>query len=393
MEMPRILHVDMDAFFASVEELLHPELVGKEVVVGGDPTGRGVVSCANYAARKRGVHSAMPLSQAARLAPRAVFVRGSFEVYKDFSFRIYDILQDFTPEVEMVGMEEAYLDLHGCEHLWGSEMAAADLIRHRVARELGLPCTIGLASNKLCAKVASKCGKPRGILMVPDGSEALFLEGLSVGVIPGVGGKTLQVLTSLNVRTAGDLARLPEAVIKGALGPAAVALLQRAQGVGSSILETEPSDAKSVSRETTFAVDVPPDADILKEHAFYLMQRCCRTLRQSGKACSNLCLKLRYEDFTTVQRSQKVFPPSNNELGLWPVLEELFGQALQRRQRVRLIGVKLSGIVAAVAQYNLFAAQAKRRDQLLPVLDGLRDKYGFAAIDWGRSRPRPSEKG
>jgi DNA polymerase-4 len=129
---------------------------------------------------------------------------------------------------------------------------------------------------------------------------------------------------------------------------------------------------------------------MLKEHAFYLMQRCCRTLRQSGKACGNLCLKIRYEDFTTVQRSQKVLPPSNNELGLWPVLLDLFEQALQRRQRIRLIGVRLSGIVTAVAQYNLFADQEKRRDQLLPVLDGLRDKYGFAAIDWGRSKPRPS---
>ena len=387
--MPQILHIDMDAFFASVEELLHPELAGREVIVGGDPQGRGVVACANYPARARGVHSGMPLSQAARLAPEAVFTRGSFGIYGEFSRRLRAILEDFTPEVEMVGLEEAYLDLRGCRHLWGTELAAAHQIRRRVGEELGLPCTIGIAGNKVCAKIASKCGKPRGILLIPDGSEASFLDGLAVGIIPGVGGETLEVLASLNVRTAGELARLPEEVVKGALGPAAVTLIRRARGDGSCQLSTDPGQAKSVSRETTFASDISPEDDLLREHAFYLLQRCCHTLRQSGKACGNISLKIRYADFTTVQRSTKVVPASSNELELWTLVQELFATALQRRQRVRLIGLRLASLVPGMAQHSLFAREQLRRDRLLPVLDHLRQRYGFGSIDWGRSRPRP----
>ena len=245
------MHIDLDAFFVSVEQVLNPELKGKPVVVGGKPDRRGVVATASYEARAFGLHSGMPLATASRLCPQAIFIEGSFPRYRDASKRFMAILADFSPYLEPMGLDEAYLDATGFESIHGSIRQMAAAIKKRIKDELGLCASVGIASCKVVAKVASDLSKPDGLLEVPAGEERSFLAPLPVGQLPGIGKKSERVLKGLGVNTIGQLAALPSGILKSHFGAAGVIIHNHANGIDDSKVEP-PGEAKSISRETTF---------------------------------------------------------------------------------------------------------------------------------------------
>src|SRR5712671_3214624 len=307
--MKTIFHVDMDAFFVSVEELFDPSLKGKAVVVGGRANERGVVSAASYAARKFGVHSAMPLRTAHKLCPQAIFVEGHRERYVEYSHRVYEVLQKFSPRVEMASIDEAYLDLTGTERLLGPPLAAAHSLHNAVRAATNLNCSIGAASSRLVAKIASDQAKPHGILWIAPGREARFLAPLNVRKIPGVGKVTERNLHACGIRKIGDLARLDESFLEERFGKWGLALAGKARGEDAGawfdgeIPETgEGGDPKSISHENTFSVDTA-DAGIIDAMLVRLSEMVARRLRDHRIYTRTVQIKLRYSDFATFTRS------------------------------------------------------------------------------------------
>ncbi|MFQ6672810.1 MAG: DNA polymerase IV, partial [Candidatus Tectimicrobiota bacterium] len=278
-----ILHVDMDAFFIAVEELYDPRLRGRPVIVGAAPDGRGVVSAASYEARRFGVHSAMPIARARRLCPHAVFLRGDFARYRRASRRVFRCFEPYTPKVESLGLDEAYLDLTGCGRLLGHPMAVAARLQREILSAAGLPCSIGVASSRLVAKVASGLAKPRGLLRIPPGAEAAFLSPLPLHRLPGVGPATLRALRALGLTTVGDLAALDRSLLERTFGQAAGASLwRRARGLDSPRGPFTPSEMpKSIGRERTFAEDVH-DRNRIEATLSALVQRSATAMRAQG---------------------------------------------------------------------------------------------------------------
>ena len=301
-EHAAILHVDMDAFFVSVELLERPELVGKAVIVGGGPEQRGVVTSASYEARKFGVHSAMPLRTAGKLCPHAIFLPGHHHKYGEWSDRVATILGRFSPVVEMVSIDEAYLDLSGTERLHGPPLAATDKLLRMITRETGLPCSGGLASTRLVAKVASEQAKPRGLAWVAPGSEALFLAPLAVRKIPGIGEVTERALRALGLETVGQLAEVPQENLEKIFGQWGMALYRKARGGDSYefVIDAEP---KSISHNHTFGEDTN-DTEVLVSMLSHLSQKACKRLREAGLATRTLTLTIRYTGFDTYTRAK-----------------------------------------------------------------------------------------
>ncbi len=297
-----ILHVDMDAFFVSVELLAHPELRGLPVVVGGQPDQRGVVSAASYEARRYGIQSAMPLRTAGRLCPDAVFLDGHHQLYAEWSDRVAAILAKYSPVVEMVSIDEAYLDLAGTERLNGAPLAAAHKLLLEIGEKTGLPCSAGLARTRLVAKVASDQAKPHGLLWVPAGMEAEFLAPLGVRKIPGIGKVTEAALKSLGIETLGKLAAVPLEKLEGTFGQWGTALYRKARGQDSYefFVDAEP---KSVSNNHTFPFDTD-DRTALGSTLSHLCQKAAKRLREAGLEARTLTLTIRYAGFHTITRSK-----------------------------------------------------------------------------------------
>src|SRR5882757_5752483 len=287
-----ILHVDMDAFFVSVELLDRPDLRGKPVVVGGRPDQRGVVSAASYEARKFGIHSAMPLRTASRLCPHAVFLDGHHEKYSEWSDRIASILAKFSPIVEMVSVDEAYLDLSGTERLHGPPLAAADKLLRTITRTTALPCSGGLATTRLVAKVASDQAKPRGLLWVAPGREERFLAPLPVRKIPGIGKVTERALRALSIETVEQIAALPQEKLEKIFGQWGTALFRKARG-GDSYEFVVDAEPKSISHNHTFGEDTD-DTVALTAMLSHLSQKACKRLREAGLATRSLKITSRY---------------------------------------------------------------------------------------------------
>jgi len=376
----QILHVDMDAFFVSVERLHDPSLVGRPVVVGGDPEGRGVVASASYEARKYGIRSAMPMARARRLCPRAVFIRGDYEKYARASARLFRLLRRHSPSVEPVSIDEAYLDLTGTRRLLGHPVEAAERIRREIEEELGLSASVGMASNKLVAKVASRCAKPSGLLYVMPGREASFLSPLPVGMLPGIGEKTGTHLRRLGIRRIGELARLDEELLRIAFGRTGSFLRASAMGLGEETLDEDRGPARSVSRERTFETDTT-DPDVVVPTAFALAESACSSLREDGLVARRVTLKLRYSDFRTVTRSAPLPEPTAMDRLVFPALVELVNRAWERRTRIRLVGVSLSGLGPAHCEIDLFEDSVERRlVSLYRGIDAVRRKYGPRSI-------------
>ena len=378
------MHIDLDAFFVSVEQVLNPELKGKPVVVGGKPDRRGVVAAASYEARAFGVHSAMPLATASRLCPQAIFIEGNFPRYRDASQKFMAILADFSPYLEPLGIDEAYLDATGFESIHGSIHQMAEKIRQRVKDKLGLCASIGIASSKVVAKVASDLSKPDGLLEVPLGKERSFLKPLPIVKLPGIGKKSEQVLKGLGVSTIGQLATLPLDVLESHFGAWGKLIHDHANGIGNDKVEP-PAPAKSTSRETTFAKDTR-DVTLLKATLRYLSERVGSDLRQKEKLAKCVTLKLRYADFTTTTRQQTLTQASDTDQTIFETGLRLLKNELPReKQAVRLIGIGVSNLVEAGRQRDMLDSSALRLERLNTVIDRIRKKYGFTAIQTGRT--------
>jgi len=379
-----IIHIDLDAFFVSVEQAEHPKLKGKPVVVGGRPDRRGVVASASYEARSFGIHAGMPLASAYRLCPQATFVEGSFPKYRDASQRFTTILADFSPYLEPVSLDEAYLDATGFESLYGSIHQMAVAIKQRIKDELGLCASIGIASCKVVAKIASDLSKPDGLLEVARGDERSFLSSLPIAKLPGIGKKTERILRGLGINTIGKLSTTPLSALKSHFGASGELLHRYASGIDDRKVEP-PSAAKSISRETTFSKDTK-DRSFLQATLRYLSERVGSQLRQQDKQAKSITLKLRYADFTTITRSHTLSQATDTDHTIFDTGIKLLMKELTReKQPIRLIGIEVSNLVEPGRQLDMLDASAQRLEQLNKAIDRIRNKYGFTAIQTGRT--------
>src|SRR5579864_141765 len=383
--LPRtIFHVDMDAFFVSVEELYDPSLKGKAVVVGGQRNERGVVSAASYEARKFGVHSAMPLRTAAKHCPHAIFVDGHPERYRECSEKVFKVLSAFTPQVEMASIDEAYLDMTGTERLHGPPLKAANNLHRRMKTETGLNCSVGIGGSRLVAKVSSGQAKPNGLLWIISGEEAKFLAPLDVREIPGVGKVMETHLHALGIKKVGDLARLEESELSQRFGKWGLALAGKARGedaggwfdseVGADI------DAKSISHEHTYNEDTA-DPDRIESTLMRLSEMVGRRLRESGFYARTIQLKLRYKDFTTLTRAHTLASPTQLDTEIFEQIRALFRKNWRAGMPVRLLGVHASSFTAQPDQINLLEGNRQQRwKDAMAAADRLRDKFGESSV-------------
>ncbi len=379
-----IIHIDLDSFFVSVEQVLNPELKGKPVVVGGRPDRRGVVATASYEARAFGLHSGMPLVTAARLCPEAIFIEGNFARYREFSRKFMAILTDFSPFIEPMGIDEAYLDVTGFESIHGSILQMAVTMKQRIRGELGLCASVGIASCKVVAKVASDLSKPDGLIEVTPGEERHFLAPLPVGKLPGVGKQTVKIMKNLGVHTIGGLSRTPSYTLKSQLGTAGEVLHRFANGIDDRKV-LSPGEAKSISRETTFGEDTR-DRSFLQATLWAQSEKVGADLRKKDKQAKCVTLKLRYADFSTITRSHTLRESVDTDRAIFETGIGLLERAMATEiQAVRLIGIGVSNLVEASRQATLFDSSARRLAELNKAIDRIRNRYGFDAIQTGRT--------
>jgi DNA polymerase-4 len=386
-----ILHLDVDAFFASVEEILDPSLKGKPLIVGARPEQRGVVASASYAARAFGVRSAMPTAQALRLCPQAIVLPPRHKVYRDYSARMMAILSEYSPLIEPLSLDEAFLDVTGCQARWGPSTSSglgspeelAHQIQERLEVELGLSASIGLASNKLVAKIASGLEKPRGFVVVSHGEEAEFLAPLPVEKLWGVGEVTAGNLHEMGISTIGQLARLPAPQLQARFGRRGCDLYRQARGMDDSPVVVE-REEKSLSREMTFAEDIG-DRQVLRKKLLSLSESVARRLRKRGLQGRTVKLKLRYADFTTLTRQVTLDASTDLEQVIFDQAARLLEKAWDRQRKVRLIGVGVSKFEPPEErQLSLFEGtgegKVEKLRRLSQAVDRIREKYGDEAI-------------
>lgn len=379
-----ILHIDMDAFFVSVELLARPDLRGLPVVVGGQRDQRGVVTAASYEARKFGVHSAMPLRTAAKLCPPAIFLDGHHELYGEWSDRVAAILGKYSPIVEMASIDEAYLDLSGTERMHGPPLAAAHKLLLEITATTGLPCSGGLAATRLVAKVSSDQAKPRGLVWVAPGSEAAFLAPLAVRKIPGIGKVTESALKALGIDTVGQLQKVPLERLEDTFGRWGTALFRKAHGIDSYefFIDAEP---KSISHNQTFGVDTN-DRALLESTLSRLCQKAAKRLRDAGLHAKTVSLTLRYSDFKTISRSHTLAEPCDLDETFFRTIHELFANAWNGISMLRLVGVELAAFSSGVEQLDLLdPGRREKLERLTRAADQLRDRFGFSKLQFGGS--------
>ncbi len=389
--MRTILHLDLDAFFCAVEELHNPSLRGKAFAVGGRPEERGVVASCSYAARRFGVRSAMPMSRALRLCPGLLVISHHRGNYGEMSEKVMQRLHDLSPLVEQISIDEAFVDI---SDLRESPETIACRLQKRVNDELGLPCSVGVAANKLVAKIATEVGKksgkqgepPNALTIVPPGTEAAFLDPLPADMLWGVGPKTAAKLAGVGIKTIGDIARRPAADLVRWFGENGRDLHRHARGVDERPIVTE-YEAKSISQETTFARDVSDDkalADTLRE----LSAEVGRRLRKSDLAGTTVKIKLRWPDFTTLTRQVTLSQPADQDDEIYRLALALLGKVRAKGKAVRLIGVGVSGLGAPLRQLELWGAGSEKSRRLQEALDTLRAKYGEQSIRRGKRNHR-----
>ena len=378
-----IFHVDMDAFFVSVEELFDPSLIGQAVVVGGQRHERGVVSAASYEARKFGVHSAMPLRTAAKLCPQAVFVDGHLARYREYSGKVYEVLASFSPQVEMASIDEAYLDMTGTERLHGPPLRAAHALHRKMKTDTQLNCSIGIGVSRLVAKVSSAKAKPNGVLWAVPGEEAKLLAPLDVRDIPGVGKVTEQNLLALGIRKVGDLARFDDAFLGEHFGKWGLALAGKARGedAGGWFDSEVGADTgpKSISHEHTYNEDTADERQ-LESTLMRLSEMVGRRLREATLHARTIQLKLRYKDFTTITRAHSLSTPTQLDTEIFEQARSLFRKNWRKGAQVRLLGVQASSFDETAEQGNLLE-DGKRRERWQKALSAA-DKLTRQV--WGR---------
>jgi len=375
-----ILHVDMDAFYASVSLRNHPELQGTPVIVGGGGT-RGVVLSATYEARALGVHSAMPMSRARRVAPHAVILEPDHRMYAQVSRNVMALFSSITPLVEPLSLDEAFLDISGALRRLGAPAAIGELIRARVHDEQQITCSVGVATTKFVAKLASTRAKPDGMLIVPAGKVIEFLHPLPVGALWGVGERTEEQLTRLGLRTVADLANTPVSTLKRALGPAAGQHLHDLSWGRDDRSVTPHEPDKSMGNETTFPHDID-DPDVIHAYLLQLSDQVAGRLRSAGYVGRTIALKIRFSDFSTISRSRTLSHPTDVGKEIYDTARGLYDALGLQRVRIRLVGVRVEGLAGAdgaPAQLLLGEPDHGRRDAEVAI-DGLRARFGDAAV-------------
>ncbi|MFQ5595847.1 MAG: DNA polymerase IV [Anaerolineae bacterium] len=378
----RILHVDLDCFYVSVERLLDPSLAGKPVLVGGDPNSRGVVASASYEARALGAHSAMPMAQALRLCPSAVVIRWRHDLYRGYSHQVMDILHEITPVVEQLSIDEAYLDVTNIGEGWRAAEEIAATTQRRLKDELGLPSSWGVATNKLVAKIASDRDKPEGLVVVPPGAEAEFLAPLPVEALWGVGPVTGERLRKMGASTIGELAQLDAGLLQRAFGVHGPRLARRSRGVDDRPVVTE-RVRKSVSQENTFSRDVS-DREKLAAVIQKQSARVAGSLRKHDQRARTITLKLRRPDFSTVTRSRTVPVATDDAGAIAELATNLFDQEWRRGEPIRLIGVRAGNLVdESAVQLGLFDRAGRRLGELEDAVAEIRARFGDDVIHRG----------
>ncbi len=379
-----IVHIDIDAFFAAVEELLDPSLKGKPVIVGGLPHERGVASTASYEARKYGIHSGMPLRKAYQLCPHGRFIRGNYQVYQAFSRSFSEILSRYTPDMEVASLDEAYLDLTRCRPLYASFSRTVREIKQVVERELGLAVSVGVGPNKTLAKLATNLAKPGGLFEVQPGEEEAFLKDLRIELLPGIGPKAQVIFRMLNIHKIGDLWGLPRATLRSLFGLNGEAIYLQARGIDSRPLVTA-AVPKSVSRETTFLEDLW-EQRLLLAHLAYLCDRLTLALRKDRLFAHIVEVKVRYSDFKTEGRRRLLISPLQEMGEIFRIARELFIELFSgSRLSLRLVGVKASDLVRG-RPLSLFEPYSERQERLGSAVDHVRGKYGFGSLLTVRER-------
>ncbi|HVR89118.1 MAG TPA: DNA polymerase IV [Candidatus Limnocylindria bacterium] len=389
-----ILHCDLDAFYASVEQRDHPEYRGKPVIVGGGPNERGVVSAASYEARRFGVRSAMPLRQAGKLCPEGIFVPGRFPAYEEASDRVMALFADRTPLVQPISLDEAFLDVTATAHLFGGAEACARALKQAVRDQVGLVLSIGIASNKLCAKIASDLRKPDGLVIVPRGAEAEFLAPLPLARLWGVGPKTRETLEGMGMRTIGDLAHADRARLAARFGEHGRSIGERARGIDTDNEVVPESEAKSIGHEHTFERDTLDRAHI-ESTLLRLAEGVGRRLRAHDLRGRTVTLKLRVAPFETRSRQRTLPEATADDLRIYETARALLREALAadraggRVSPVRLIGVTLSGFSGG-EQLDLFTGARVAR--LNAAMDAVRSRFGDTALDRASAREGDTKK-
>jgi len=376
-----ILHVDMDAFFASVEQRDHPELAGQPVIVGAGPQERGVVAAASYEARKFGVHSAMPSRTAYKLCPHGVFIHPHMEKYSQASQQIMAILETFTPLIQPLSIDEAFLDVTGSLTIFGDALTIARRIKSDIHAQTGLTASVGVAPNKFLAKLGSDLNKPDGLTVITEADKVAILAPLPVSKIWGVGKVTEKQLQALGLQIIGDIQRLPIAELRQRFGNLADHLHALAFGEDDRTVEMEVA-AKSIGSEHTFAVDTV-DIDQIKK---CLLEQCDEVgtrLREEKIAARTVQLKLRYADFTTLTRQRTLPQPTQDEMLLYEVANQLLVAEDWAGKRIRLIGISGSNLTAPEIQNDLFDKHGEKRTRLAKAVDELRGKLGPGAVRRG----------
>ena len=374
-----IIHIDLDAFFASVEELKDPSLKGLPLIVGGDPDRRGVVSSCSYAARKYGVRSAMPTATALRLCPQARLISPRHGEYSAYSERVMVILREYAPVVEQISIDEAFLDVTGCEPLYGQPEALAHHIQERVRSEIGLPCSLGIASNKPVAKIATEAGKPNGLVVVPSGSEAEFLAPFRVEIIPGVGKKTADRLHLMGIRSVRELAGVPLARLREEFGAGGSSLYDLAHGRDDSPVVSE-HEAKSISQEHTFDQDTT-DARQVRRCLLGCAQGVGSELRRQALMARTMTLKLRFQGYVTITRGVTLSHATDVDDVIYQAALALLRREWAGRRKVRLVGIRASNLTRDVAyQLQLFEPGQDKQAQVSRAIDEIRARFGRDAI-------------
>ena len=374
-----IVHLDLDSFFVSVEKLRNPKLIGKPILIGGS-NDRGVVAACSYEARKFGIHSAMPMYLAKRLCSHAIVIKSDFEAYRRYSKLVTDIVQDTVPVFEKASIDEFYMNLTGMDKFFGCKNFT-DELKKKVLRESGLPVSYGLASNKLISKVATNEVKPDGQIEIPFGHERSFLAPLSILKIPGIGTKTGYKLLKMGIETVKKLSEIPRDMMYAFMGDGGLELWRRAQGIDESPVVPY-REQKSISTERTYQQDTI-DVDFLMGDLYRMTEKIAFELRKQNRLTGCVTVKIRYTDFET-HDIQKTIPYTNADHELFKIAHELFTRLFERRQLIRLIGIRFSHLIAGTYQINLFEDR-EEMIKLYQSIDHIKSRFGEGALVRGRS--------
>ena len=381
-----IAHFDLDAFFVSVELLKKPELKGKPLIVGGDGQ-RGIVTACSYEARKYGIQSAMPAMTAKRLCPDAIFLKGSYHEYSNYSRQVTDLIASSVPHYQKASIDEFYIDMNGMDKFFGIRRFTKNL-REKIIKETGLPISYGLSTSKLVSKMATNEAKPNGYLEIPAGKETAFLWPLTVDKIPGVGKQTLIQLQSLGINTIEQLAHIPIDQLEYSFGKWGRRMWEKAHGIDHNIVERY-SEQKSISHENTFHEDYN-DVNFLHKELIRLCEATAFDLREEKKLTGCVTVKIRYHDFETVSRQEVVHYTALDDV-LIAKVKSLFNKLYKKGNKVRLLGVRFSQLIPFNVQMNLFD-QSEEKFQLYKTIDKIKMKFGHDAITKGSTVPNRPDK-